>query len=110
MESMGWSLVLVKMGDWQWQLKPATLWAISKQAPLCSIANAIQPNWQLLCYLFLDCSSAEDANVLVFMTWASEKQDEATMVISIWDARQGLNSGIQGEMIVQWPAWKGKLL
>lgn len=39
--------------------------------------------------------------MLVFMTWASGKQDEATMVISIWDARQGLNSGTQGEMIVQ---------
>jgi len=60
--------------------------------------------------LFLDCSSAADANVLVFMTRANGKQDEATMVISIWAVRQGLNPGTQGEMLVQRPAWKRKLL
>ena len=39
--------------------------------------------------------------MLVFMTWASGKQDEATMVISIWDVRRGLNPGTRGEMLVQ---------
>lgn len=39
--------------------------------------------------------------MLVFMTQASGKQDEATIVISIWDVRQGLNPGTQGEILVQ---------
>lgn len=39
--------------------------------------------------------------MLIFMTWASAKQDEATMVISIWDARRGLNSGTRGETLVR---------
>lgn len=39
--------------------------------------------------------------MLVFTTWASGKQDKATMVISIWDVRQGLNPSTQGEILVQ---------
>lgn len=39
--------------------------------------------------------------MLVFVTWASGKQDEATKVISVWDLRQGLKADTQEKILVQ---------